>query len=199
MKKLALATLAAASMVAMASPAAAQVAATGTVNITGNVAKKCLVTNAGTPTPNFGGTVDLGDLANTADGTLTPGLAGIFNAAATAEIDFRVVCTSPGTAVSVTATPLTTAAPQTTGYANRVDYNADVTFSLVGGDQTVSDSSTGASSATTGVWATDRLATGATNVKVRTSAFNTTAAGTNAVLLAGTYGGNISVTITANP
>jgi hypothetical protein len=194
MKKLALSAIVAASALA-ATPA---FAVDGTVIISGNVASKCLVTKAGTPTPDFGGTVALGDLANTADGTLTPNLDATFNAAGTTQLDFRVVCTSANTSVSVTANPLATAAPAATGYSNRVDYTADVTFSLVSGDQTLSDSSAGAVSATSTIYGS-RLATGATNVQVRSSAFNTAAAGANAVMMAGTYGGSVQINITPNP
>jgi hypothetical protein len=60
----------------IAAPAMAQTV-TGTVNITGNVTKKCHVDTAGGPSSTFGGLVALGELA-VADGTMATDLATRF-------------------------------------------------------------------------------------------------------------------------
>ena len=194
MKKIVIAALSTAALAAAVIPAMAQAATgvTGTVNITGTVTSKCLVTAPGsTPGPDFGGNVNLGDLATGTGGTLTPGLAVTATANQT---QFRVICTSANTQVSVTANPLITGtgtgAPS--GYANHVNYNSHVAFALVGGTQTVDAPSTG--TAVTPAAYSDRLATGATNVTVTADTFATPAL--TDVMMVGSYAGSIVVTIT---
>ena len=70
---------------------------TGTVNITGSVAPKCLVVPGAGST--FDRTVALGELAGT-DGKLRPNLEADFNAAA---VTARVVCTTTPSASAQTA------------------------------------------------------------------------------------------------
>ena len=92
MNKILLTALAAASALAIATPAAAQ-SVSGVVDITGSVADKCIVTDDGTPpSGSFGGTVNLGALDDT-DGTLKDSsvLAAAFSAAGAANLTYRIV------------------------------------------------------------------------------------------------------------
>lgn len=193
MNKILLTALAAASALALASPAAAQ-SVSGVVDITGSVADKCIVTDDGTPpSGSFGGSVNLGQLDDT-DGTLKDSsvLATAFSAAGAANLTYRIVCTTPNTQLTVNANELTTGAIVSAGYANTVHYNANVQLSLVGGNQTLSNDTllvpAGASQTFTA-----RLATGANNVSVTADTFRTP--GASDVMLAGTYNGNIQITV----
>lgn len=193
MNKILLTALAAASALAIATPAAAQ-SVSGVVDITGNVADKCIVTDDGTPTSgSFGGSVDLGQLDDT-DGTLKDSsvLAAAFSAAGAANLTYRIVCTTPNTQLTVNANELTTGATVTTGYANTVHYNANVQLSLVGGNQTLSNDTLLVPAGATQTF-TARLATGANNVSVTADTFRTP--GASDVMLAGTYNGNIQITV----
>lgn len=186
MKKIALIVMTAAA--AIATPAMAQ-NATGTINITGNVAPKCFVLNGSTASSTFGTTVALGELAQ-ADGTLKPSadLSAQFLTVGGAALDARVLCTSATPNVSVTAEPLVNSVAADTGYDNSVDFTADVTFTRVGGTTLVSDLSSNPAASTATL--ASRLTGTGTNVEVRTSAW--TASG---VLVAGSYSGKITVVI----
>ncbi|MGN6817663.1 MAG: hypothetical protein ACTHJR_03225 [Sphingomonas sp.] len=128
MNKYLLAALGAGSMIAMAAPAAAQ-NVTGTVNITGSVAPKCLVVpNNGS---TFGTTVALGELAG-ADGKLRPNVATDFNAST--GLTARVVCTTAAPTISVDADPITAAtALGGGGYDNSIDFTASVAVTTTSG------------------------------------------------------------------
>lgn len=189
MKKIvALSTIAIATMLA-AAPASAQ-SVSGTVTINGTVGNKCLVTDAGsTPNADFGGVVNLGAL-DAADGTLRT-IAAIAATGDLANLGFRVVCTTANPTVSVTAAPMLNVAAAPSGYANRVDFTADVDFDTVGGVveyQAVTDGTP-----TVGGALPNRLATGLDNVRVDLSGFNTP--GATDVLVAGSYTGSVSITI----
>jgi type 1 fimbria pilin len=193
MNKILLTALAAASALAIATPAAAQ-SVSGVVDITGSVADKCIVTDDGTPpSGDFGGSVNLGQLDDT-DGTLKDSsvLAAAFSAAGAANLTYRIVCTTPNTQLTVNANELTTGATVTTGYANTVHYNANVQLSLVGGNQTLSNDTLLVPAGATQTY-TARLATGANNVSVTADTFRTP--GATDVMLAGTYNGNIQITV----
>lgn len=192
MKKIvALSTVALATALA-AAPASAQ-SVSGTVTINGTVGEKCLVTDTGAnPNANFGGIVDLGALDDT-DGTLRT-IAPIAASGDLANLGFRVVCTTANPNVSVTAAPMLNVAAAPTGYANRIDFTADVDFDTVGGTQefqAVTDAT-----ATVGGALANRLATGLDNVRVDLSGFNTP--GADDVLVAGSYTGSVSITISPN-
>lgn len=127
MNKLMISTLAAIATVA-AAPAMAQTA-TGTINITGSVAGKCLVVPGAGNT--FGTTVALGELAD-ASGKLRTDIATSFNAAA--GLTARVVCTTAAPTISVNADPITAAtAPLSTGYDNSIDFTANVAVTTTTG------------------------------------------------------------------
>lgn len=173
MKKILLTALAAASALAVATPAAAQ-SVTGVVNITGNVDSKCIVATAGSPAVgnSFGGTVALGDLAQ-ADGTMATDLAARFNSTAATNLNYKIVCTSANTSVSVDADPIVAAdGDAQTGYANTIDYKATVAVTLVGGAGAPVENDS-AAAPTAAVTYNDRLAASGTNISVTASDFRT--------------------------
>ena len=193
MKKIVLLALAA-STVAVATPAFAQV--TGTVNITGSVADKCQVTPvlAG----NYLTTRNLSELSQ-ADGTLelSATLATRFGVAGTTAPAFRVVCTTAAPKVTVEASPLLHTTPGlqalASGYTGTVNYTADVKVTTTAAlPETVSDTT---ASGTTVLTLSNRLAASNNNVEITTSAFNTAA---SALLNAGGYSGQIVVTVSPN-
>lgn len=125
--KTVLAILAAGTALAIASPAMAQ-NTTGTVNITGSVAPKCIVVPGGGNT--FTRTVALGELAGV-DGKMRTDLAASFNAAA---VSARVVCTTAAPTISVDADPIAAAtATAVAGYDNSIDFTAHVAVTTTGG------------------------------------------------------------------
>ena len=180
---------------ALAFPAFAQTQ-TGVVNVQGTVGEKCIVTLAGTPTTgSFGGSVDLGQLDAT-DGRLKESavLSSMFSAVAGTQLTYRVVCTTPSTQVAVKTDSLANgSATPSAGYANTVNYTAVVSLAMVGGDEAVSNDSQTAPGGTTQTF-TKRLATGANNVTVGANTFRTP--NNSDVLLAGTYNGKITITLT---
>ena len=189
-KVVALATMAA--VAALAATSAQAQSVSGTVTIEGTVGEKCLVTDAGAnPDPDFGGLIDLGDLDDT-DGTLRS-IAAISASGDLDNLGFRVVCTTANPSVEVSATALVNSAAGAppSGYANTVDYTADIDFDTVSGTdefQVVTDGTSTAGGALSA-----RLATGQHNVRVDLSGFNTP--GADDVLMAGDYTGAVSITI----
>lgn len=187
MKKIALLALATAA--AISTPAAAQ-NVTGTINITGVVGNKCFVLPGAGST--FGGTVAMGELSQS-NGTLEESsvLAAKFASAGTTAnaLTAEVLCTTANPLVTVTAEPLISAVTPDTGYTNRVDYKADVTFTRVTGTKTVSDSSTVAAGTTEALGG--RLNGSGVNVSVATSEW-----AASGVLVAATdYTGKITVVV----
>jgi hypothetical protein len=193
MKKIVLLALAA-STVAVATPAFAQ-NATGTVNITGTVGDKCQVT------PGAGGNYvtsrDLLELSQ-ADGMLEASstLATRFGVAGSTAPTFRVVCTTAAPNVSVNASPLLHGtvglqAPAE-GYTGTINYTAGVKVSTVAGTENISDTTAAGS---TDLTLASRLAASGNNLEITTSAFNTAA---SALLNAGSYSGQIVVTVSPN-
>jgi hypothetical protein len=194
MNKILLTALAAASALAIATPAAAQ-SVTGVVNITGNVDSKCIVATPGAPTggASFGGTVALGNLAQ-ADGTMATDLATRFNSTAATNLNYKVVCTSAKTSVAVDADPIVAATGLAqAGYANRIDYKASVAVTLVGGAGTPVENDS-AAVATPAFTYNDRLAAAATNISVTASNFRT--ANVTDILVADpVYTGKITIVV----
>lgn len=190
MKKLLFAGACAAAL--MGAPAAAQ---TGTINITGTVAARCAIVG-GSSGSTFTDNVNLGELAKS-DGTLeTSGtLTARFTSTTTSGTPaFRVVCDSANPSVAVDATELTTPGAPPTGYNNRIDYVARVNVTTAGGGNVlVSNATTGAATAPTPLGAPISGAPG-NNISVNADTFSTPTPG--ALLVAGTYTGNILVTVT---
>lgn len=178
---------------AIATPAAAQ-DVTGTVNITGTVAAKCIVqTGAGTSS-TFGTTVALGELAQ-ADGTLKPTatLASTFNTVGGTGLSAKVICTTANPTISVNANPITSAVTAGTGYDNSVDFQADVTVVTLAANASpyTNDSAAAAGSATA---LGSRLANSANNVTIAASNFRTNNL-TDLLVAATDYAGSIVVVI----
>ena len=92
---------------------------TGTINLTGTVAGQCSVTGGG---QSFSETINLGELSGN-DGRLRTDLT---DASPDAERNFSVVCTSATPRVRLSATRLATGTTAPTGYANNIDFTAQV-------------------------------------------------------------------------
>jgi hypothetical protein len=188
MKKL-FAISVAASLVAMASPALAQ-DVTGTVNITGTVAPKCLVV-PGAAT-SFSQNVALGELAQ-ADGTLATDLAARFLSAGGSGLEARVVCTTAAPTISVDATEIQSTAAAAPGYANRIDFTANVAVTTTNGTANFSNSSAGAALSAAPIGG--RLANnGGNNIAITATGFATENA-TDLLVAASDYTGQIVVVI----
>ena len=193
MNKILLTALAAASALAIATPAAAQ-SVTGVVNITGNVDSKCIVANSGNPSgSDFGGTVALGNLAQ-ANGTMATDLATRFNSTAAANLNYKIVCTSANASVAVDSDPIVAATGLAqAGYANRIDYKATVAVTLVGGAGTPVENDS-AAAPTAAVNQGDRLAATATNISVSASKCRTANA-TDILVADPVYTGKITIVV----
>jgi len=186
MKKIAL--FAAATAAVLATPAMAQ-NVTGTITLNGTVASKCSV-SSNSNAATFAQTVNFGELAK-ADGTLRTTLAADFTAAA---VQATVVCNTGTPMVSVDANPMVNAAftPVPTGYANTINYTANVAVATATpGTVNFSNATTAAASPSTAVGAA--LANSANNVVITTSGFATPAS--TDILGAGSYTGTITVVI----
>jgi hypothetical protein len=174
-------------------PAALAQTVTGTVNVTGSVAARCVVIAGGSGS-SFSGSIPLGELAGT-DGTLSSTLAGSTNASPGGSTQFRVNCNSAAPKVTLSSTRLalspTVTAP--TGYANVIDYTAALDANLANGStQTVSYVTAAALPAATVQSLSDSLANSANNLTVKAYALNTAS---GALLMAGNYASVISITI----
>ncbi|MEN9718666.1 MAG: hypothetical protein RIQ99_1544 [Pseudomonadota bacterium] len=166
----------AAPLLLVASPASAQ-SVTGTVNIDGSVAARCLFA-----IPNA--TIHLNEIAQGGSGAG----AGTLNTAAvngqTATLD--AWCNGSASTMAVETTALTLQSPPASipsGFVSTVDYTADATASTATG--TDSSLTPGA-----GTPVTVGLFNSPINVALKNAA---TAAG---LLVAGTYTGNVKVTLT---
>ena len=156
--------------VVLASPAFAQ-SATGTVNIDGSVAGRCMFT-----LPNA--TISLGEISLASNGKLDPAKVNGRTATLTGW------CNNTSASMSVTTTQLTTGTSAPTGFDNRVDY----TGTAVTGTVSAADSSLTAGAGTP---STVGLFTG--NIVVTLSGASSPS---NGLMVAGTYTGNVVVTLT---
>ena len=193
MKKIVLLALAA-STVAVATPASAQV--TGTINLSGKVDAKCLVLPGSGAT--FGNTtataINLGELAGT-DGTLRTGIAADVNS--NVAMTARVVCTSATPTISVDADALRTTAAAATGYDNSIDYNAKVVVTRVNGTTvdsiTFNNDSSGSAQSSTAIGG--RVANnGSDNIVITTNNFRTDNL-TDLLVASQNYSGSIVIVI----
>jgi hypothetical protein len=174
-------------------PAALAQTVSGTVNVTGSVSARCVVITGGGG-GTFTGSISLGELAGT-DGTLSSTLSGSTNASPGGATQFRVNCNSAAPKVTLSATRLalspTVTAPA--GYANVIDYTADLDASLASGSsQTVSYVTASALPAPTVQTLSDSFANAPNNLTIKAHSLNTAA---SALLMAGNYSSVISVTI----
>lgn len=152
-----------------ASPALAQTE--GRVDIDGSVAARCLFT-----LPNA--TISLGELALTSTGKLDAGKVN----GRTATLSGW--CNGAASTMAVTTTQLTTGTAATSGFDNRVDYTAEAKVNSV--PATDSSLTAGAgSAATVGLFSGDILVT-----------LSAASSPTSGIMVAGTYTGNVKVTLT---
>jgi hypothetical protein len=184
-----------AAALATAGTAAAQVT-TGTITITGTVSPKCSVTTGGAG-GTFGATVNLGEIAG-ADGLLRPDLGSSAAATPATSSSFTLKCTGSNVGVSVTSTALDNlgAASAPAGYTETVNFIGRASIDLVGAAVTplnVDDSSSAAGATTSSFGPGAFLANAADNVRVSAYGFNTAP---SAILLAGSYSGQIVVVLT---
>lgn len=184
----------AAPAILLATPAMAQ-NATGTVIINGSVANRCAVITGQSTSPTWGTTVNLGELTQS-NGTLkaSSDLSTTFGTVAGGAQNATVVCTTANPSITVNADPLVNAAvtpASGSGYTNTVQFQADVTVNKVGGSTAYSNDSAAAPTGPTALG--DRLAATGPNVLISTSNWRTT--GTDGLLVAGNYQGQIVVTI----
>lgn len=177
-----LSTLAVAAIALAASPAFAQ--ASGSVQVTGNVAPKCTAVQ-------LDGTIALGELAKE-DGTVDRAFA---NATNNGTVEFTVLCNGSNPQLSVEAKPLVnTAATDGDGYTNTVHYTAEVQAQGAKGNATTIADQSLSTGATTGRVG-ERLKVAQNNVSLSIGEGITE--NSTAVLQAGTYQGTVDVTITA--
>lgn len=179
----------------IASPAMAQ-NVTGQVNVTGNVQGRCAVVAAGgAAVQSFAGTIGLGQLDED-DGTLKSGLEGTTSAASGGTpITTRVVCTSATVNIDVAADTLAFGDRGTapaSGYANEINYTAEMEVALAGGTTDKVTYATAAASNASAAKTVGRLAASGNNVTVRAYGFATKGASTN-LLVAGDYSSTITV------
>ncbi len=170
--------LIAAASPAMATPGTIAGTQTGTVAISGSVAGRCLVS-----TPNQ--TIALGELAQSGTGTTVGKLD-------TTKINSQTTnltgwCNGVGSTMTVTATELTnpSTAPNAT-FDNRIDYTA---VALANG-VSANDSSLTAGAGTASTVNAFAGTIGVTLISASTP--------NNGVLVAGSYTGNVTVTLAAN-
>lgn len=158
----------------LASPVAAQTA-TGTVDINGSVAGRCLFT-----LPNQ--TISLGELSLGGTGST----AGTLDVAKVNGQTRTLIgwCNNTAASMSVTTTQLTNTATAASGFDNRIDYTA----TAVANAASASDTSLTAGAGTA---STVGMFTG--NIVVTLSAASSP---TNGLLVAGNYTGNVVVTLT---
>jgi hypothetical protein len=168
-------------LVITATPAMAQAvtgSATGTVALSGSVAGRCLFT-----TPQQ--TIALGELAQAGSGATAGKLdATRVNGQAANMVGW---CNNVGSSMAVTATELTstTSAPNTS-FDNRIDYTAVA----IANGTSASDSSV-----TAGAGPTSSVNVFAGSIGVTLSGASTP---NNGVLVAGSYTGNVTVTLSPN-
>jgi hypothetical protein len=166
----------AAPLALLASPAVAQ-DSTGTVDITGSVAGRCLFT-----TPS--GLIELGELAlDGADSNAGRLDASIIGGESATLVGW---CNNAAAGMTVEAFPLLNTAPDATGFTNRVDFTATAEANEAEADD---------SSLTEGDGDTVSVGMFAGNVVVTLS---DASAPNNDRLVAGDYEGSVEVTLTPN-
>ncbi len=156
----------------MASPAMAQsTSVTGTVDINGSVAGRCMFT-----VPSK--TISLGEISLAADGKLDVSRVNGRNETLTGW------CNNTTASMTVTSTALTNSTTAPTGFDNRVDYTA----TAVTGSTSANDTSL-----TAGAGAASNVGLFTGNIVVTLS---NASSPTNGLMVAGTYNGNVVVTLT---
>jgi hypothetical protein len=159
---------------------------TGTINLTGSVAGRCSVLGGGQA---FSETINLGELSGN-DGRLR---ADLTDASPDAVRSFSLVCTSATPRVRLSATRLSTGTTAPAGYANNIDFTAQVAvLQASGSPPSITYTTASSLPAPTDVQLTAPLANAADNVTLRIYSFGTPA---GALLVAGAYTSVILITI----
>lgn len=162
----------AAPLALLASPALAQSTdVTGTVSIDGSVAGRCMFT-----VPNK--TISLGEISLASNGKLDVSKVNGRSEKLTGW------CNNTAASMTVTTTQLTNTTTAPTGFDNRVDYTATATT----GSTSANDSSL-----TTGAGSPSSVGLFSGDINVVLSAASSP---NNALMVAGTYNGNVVVTLT---
>jgi hypothetical protein len=166
-------------------------AATGTVDVTGNVAALCSATS-------FSDTIALNELADTSTGRLDTNLTGAGGAPNLTK-SFAVVCTSAAPTVTVKATQLTnvtnTATPAN-GYTSTINYTATARAHLAaGGTATPVVYDTTGTPAATSVQLAGPLANPGSGTNLDVTLSNAQTVVSTDILTAGAYKGQITVTV----
>ncbi len=197
MNKMSLAATAASALIMVLAAGAASAAdAVGTVTVTGQVASKCTVITGGTAggvlfSSNFGATTELAD----SSGHLISNF-GAFTTNGTG--DFQINCNKANPSITLAASNMTTADTAPTGYANTVSYTAYADIGAISGANATSTVTrtvaSGASTGPTGLGSGLYVRNIANNVVVRADTFHTAAP--SDVLVAGSYSGTITLTLT---
>lgn len=177
---------------ALSTGAFAATGSTGTVTLGGHVDTKCSAIGGSGST--FSSSVDLGDLSG-ADGQLSAALAATSASSPAGGVqNFQIACTGAGNNISLKADPIKAqTAVAATGYANTINYTAEVDVALASGSTSSTSHTSDSTTTTTTLNAADRLANQANNVQIKAYALNTTA---GALLVADpNYSGLITVII----
>jgi len=197
MKRFLTAASAALALAALAGQALAA-DAVGTVTVNGTVASKCTVVTGGTS----GGTsfsssfTAPGDLADSV-GHLA--FSGSFTTVG--DGDFQINCNKANPTITLSATSMTTAGSAPTGYANSVTYKAyadikTINASNTTGTVTRSTTSGGSANGPTALGSGLYLQNVANNVVIRADTFAVGTGNASDILVAGSYQGVITLTIT---
>ena len=186
----------AALVMALAAGTASAADAVGTLTVTGTVASKCTVITGGTAggvlfSSNFGATTELSDSSGhliSNFGAFTSNGAG----------DFQINCNKANPSITLAASPMTTTDAAPTGYANTVSYTAYADIGAISGANATSTVTrtvaSGASTGPTGLGSGLYVRNIANNVVVRADTFHTAAP--SDILVAGSYSGTITLTLT---
>ena len=154
----------------IAAPALAQSAVTGTVDINGSVAGRCMFT-----LPNA--TISLGEIALVTNGKLDAAKVNGKSATLTGW------CNNTAATMAVTTTQLTTAGTAGTGFDNRVDYTGTALANAVSASDSSLTAGAGTASAV-GQFTGDIVVT-----------LGSASSPNNGLMVAGTYNGNVLVTL----
>lgn len=166
----------------------------GSVDITGTVGAKCSLSPS---TDSLDDTVSLNSGADMADANT--GQLGAWAASASYSFSHKLICTGSTVTVALTAVPpVTTTGAATTGYTNRIDYNATLTAVPASGANAVATGdSTTALGASASATTADRLSTTVgDNLTIKLDNFHT--ATSTDVLMAGSYGATVTYSVTPN-
>ncbi len=156
-----------------------------------------MVALGGSAVQTFSGTIGLSQLDED-DGTLKTALEGTTaSASGGTPVTTRVVCTSAAVNVDIAADSLangTRGTAPATGYANEINYTAEMQVALASGSTDKVSFDTAAAANATAAKTVGRLAASGNNVTVKAYGF-ATKGGASGLLVAGDYTSTITVNI----